>query len=373
MSGPALSNSTCPCRRPWSPGRAPGRCRWSARRRGASRGHGPELAAGSGRWRRFGARQRSRPWPPGRAPRAVAAVTGFEPPGGAGGPHVGAVPAAAVVPSSPTVTCFEAPGDADGPHAGAVPAAAMVPSSPPAPGGDYRVRPRRCRRSARRRDPARGQDPELAAGSGRRSPGSSPGRRRWSGRRRGPGREARHRCRSARSRPWSPGSTPGDAGDPHVGAVPGVLTGSSPWAMATIRTPAAPGREARHRCRSARPRPWSPGSSPAMPAIRTSARSRPRPWSRARRRLRAAVTGFEPRATPTIRTSAAPGVRLAIDAGPHGPGPWSPGRARAMPTVRTPARSRPRPWSRARRRLRVAITGFDPGRWRRFARRPPRA
>ena len=63
---------------------------------------------------------------------------------------------------------------------------------------------------------------------------------------------------SARSRPWSPGSTPGDgdgphvgrpgrghrveplgdASGPHVGAVPGVLTRSSPWATPAIRTSA---------------------------------------------------------------------------------------------------------------------------------------
>ena len=182
--------------------------------------------------------------------------------------------------------------------------------------------PGRCRRSARRRDPARGQRPELAAGSGRRSPGSTPGDADdpHVGR---PGREARHRCRSAwpravvtrsspSGRPWSPGSTPGDAGGPHVGR---------------------PGREARHRCRSARPWPWSPGSSPrAMPVVAV----RPRPWSRARRRLRAASTGFDP------------------------------GRCRRSARRRGPGRGH-------RVEPPGAVTWFDPGRWRRSARRPPRA
>ena len=102
--------------------------------------------------------------------------------------------------------------------------------------------PGRCRRSARRRDPARGQGPELAAGSGWRSPGSTPGDAGdpHVGR---PGREARHRCRSARSRAWSPGRAPGGGGGPHAGG---------------------PGREARHRCRSA-----CGSTSRRLPAPRT--------------------------------------------------------------------------------------------------------
>ena len=168
------------------------------------------------------------------------------------------------------VTWFE-PGDAGDPHVGAIPPAAKVPSSPPAPGGGHRVR------------------------------------------------------------------APGDAGDPHVGR---------------------PGREARHRCRSARSRPWSPGSSPrAMPTVRTPARSRPRPRSRARRRLRAASTGFEPRAMPAIRTSAAPAVRLDIDTGPHGPG-----RGHQV----EPQGDAGGPHVGA---IPGVVTWFDPGRCRRSARR----
>ena len=49
------------------------------------------------------------------------------------------------------VTWFEPLGDASGPHVGAVPAAAMVPSSPPAPVAITVFDPGRCRRSARRR------------------------------------------------------------------------------------------------------------------------------------------------------------------------------------------------------------------------------
>ena len=170
--------------------------------------------------------------------------------------------------------------------------------------------PGRCRRSARRRDPARGQRPELAAGSGRRSPGS----------------------------------TPGDADGPHAGAIP----------------PAA-----------------NVPSSPPAPGGGHLVR---------------------PRAMPAIRTSAAPGVRLAIDAGPHGPGrghrveppgavTWfDPGRCRRSRSGSGAAlNSPPAPGGGHRVRapgdadgpdggaVPAVVTWFDPGRWRRSARRPPRA
>ena len=201
-----------------------------------------------------------------------------------------------------------APGDAGDPHVGAVPAAAMVPSSPPAPGGGHRVRPR---------------------------------------------------------------------------AMPAIRTSAAPAVRLAIDAgPHGPGRG--HRVR---PR--------ATPAIRTSARPRPRPRSRARRRCRsvrprAVATRFDPgrsrrfarrrdpgrghrvrpRAMPAIRTSAAPAVRLAIDAGPHGSGRGHRVRPRATPAIRTSARSRPRPRTRARRRCRsvrprAVATRFDPGRCRR--------
>ena len=267
---------------------------------------------------------RPRPW--SRARRWLrAAVTGFEPR------------------ATPAVRTSAAPGvrlDIDaGPHGpgrghrveppgdagGRGPAAVIVPSSPTVPGGGHQVR--------------------------------APGRRQRSARRRGPGRA--HQV-----------EPPGDASGPHVGAVPGVLTRSSPRAMPVVAVRPRPWSRAR-RCKRARaqavpavrtsaapavrlaidpsphgPGPWSPGSSlpgrcrrsarrrgagrsrghrvrpRAMPAIRTPARSRPRPWSRARRCKRARA-----QAVPAVRTSAAPAVRLAIDPGPHGPGPWSPGRA----------------------------------------------
>ena len=105
----------------------------------------------------------------------------------------------------------------------------------------------------------------------------------------------------ARSRPRPPGSTPGDAGGPHVGR---------------------PGREARHRYRSARPRAVVTRSSPSGRWRRsgTRQRSRPRPWSRVRQRSRPWPPGSTPGDAGDPHAGAIPAVRLAIDAGPHGPG-----------------------------------------------------
>ena len=188
-----------------------------------------------GRWRRS----------PGSSPRAVAAVrTSAAPavrfaidadPHGPGRGHL-----------------VRAPGDADGPHAGAVPAAAMVPSSPPAPGGDHRVRPRavpavrtsarsrpRPWSRARRRSPASRPRATPTAPRSPTAPGGghrvrASGRCRRSARRRGSARGRRPRGRRRLRAAITGFDPPGDAGGPHVGR---------------------PGREVHHRCRSAWPRP----------------------------------------------------------------------------------------------------------------------
>ena len=244
-------------------------------------------------------------------------------------------------------------------------------NSPTVPGGGHRVRaPGRCRRSVRWRGPGRGHQieppgdaggPELASGPGRLSPGSNPravAAIRTSARSRPRPWSRTRRCKRERAQAepavrLAIDASPHGPGRGHQVEPPGRCGGGGP------ELASGPGRG--HQVRAPR----------AMPAVRTSARGQPRPWSRTRRRLRAAVTGFEPlRAVAAVRTSAAPAVRLAIDGGPHSPGRRSPGRApgrcrwsrsgsgailnsptvpggghlvrpRAMPAIRTPARSRP--------------------------------
>ena len=75
-----------------------------------------------------------------------------------------------------------------------------------------------------------------------------------------------------------------------------------------------------------------------MPAIRTSARSRPRPWSRARRRLRAAVTGLDPGRCWRSARRRDPGREARRRCRSARPGPAvTRSSPRAMPAIRTPA------------------------------------
>ena len=199
---------------------------------------------------------------------APAVVTWFEPPGDAGNPHVGAVPATAAVPSSPA-----------------------APSSPTVPGGGHLVRaPRRWWRSPGSSPPGGGDDHRVEPPGDAGGHGPAPARSR-----------ARRRPRAAVTR-FEP---PGDAGGHGL----------------------APARSrARRRCRSARPGP--------------------------------AVTGFEP-----LRVVAAVRSSPAVPGGCH--------------QVRTPGR-----WRRSARR-RDPARGHGPElaavsvralrRCRRSARRPPRA
>ena len=269
--------------------------------------------------------------------------------------------------------------------------------SPAVPAVVTRSSPRRCRRSARRRGPGRGHRVRprampairtpaapavrLAIDTGPHGPGPwSPGRAppRGGG---GPhvgrsGREARHRYRFARPRAVvTRSSPPGDAGGPHTGAIRNSPAGGGdrrgpgrghlvrPRATPAIRTPAAPAVRL-----AIDTGPHGPGRGHR---VRAPGRCR---WSACRRGPGRGHL-VRPRATLAVRTSAAPAVRLAIDTGPHGPGRWSPGRAppgggggpelasgpgrgrgpefandpgrghqvrpRAMPAIRTPARSRP--------------------------------
>ena len=126
----------------------------------------------------------------------MSAVTWFEPPGDAGGPHVGALPGV-LTGSSPWATLAVRTSARSRPRprsrarrrCRSVRPRARSPGSTPGGGdGPHVGRPGRCRWSGCRRGPELAGGPEFADSPGRRSPCRAPGRRRRSARRRGPGR-----------------------------------------------------------------------------------------------------------------------------------------------------------------------------------------